>query len=87
MGSDDFVPFDGFNHEDIFPSLDDVADFYDTDFDEYKNLTNDTILSFNLTELETNLTMLQGDFANMVNRIITAEMPHTICYPVWRTEQ
>ena len=58
VGSEDFVPFDGFNTDDIFPSLGDVSDFLGrVRFDEYENISiNASILSFNLTELQANLT-------------------------------
>lgn len=68
VGSDDFLPFDDFNSGDIFPNLTDIANSYDDiNFDEYNNLSNDTILSFNLTMLEINLTELQEISNNTVS--------------------
>ena len=69
MGGDSFLPFDGFNTEDIFPSLTDINGSYENvNFDEYENITNDTaILSFDLMELKDNLTTLQLFFNTTVN--------------------
>ena len=60
IGNDDFLPFDGYNSDDIFPSLEEVMDFFNRiNFNEYDNISNDTaILSFNITELQANLTNL-----------------------------
>ena len=51
----DFLPFEDFDSNSIFPNLTDIENSYDIDFGEYKNLTNDTILSFSLEELESQL--------------------------------
>lgn len=64
MGSGDFIPFDDFNSDDIFPNLTDVNNSSDMNFDDHNNLPNDTILSFNLTSLETNLINLKDFFNN-----------------------
>ena len=60
----DFLPFEDFDRESIFPNLTDIENSYDIDFGEYKNLTNDTILSFSLEELGSQL----EDILNMVSR-------------------
>ena len=62
VGTDEFLPFDGFNSGDIFPNLTDISGSYDFNFEGYKSFINDTILSFNLTELEANLMELQTAF-------------------------
>ena len=58
VGTEDFQPFDSFNSSDIFPYLSKVNDsFFEVDFHEFEQTINETeFLSFNLAELEANLT-------------------------------
>ena len=60
VGSEDFQPFDSFTSDDIFPYLADVnQSFSEIDFREFKEMINETeFLSFDLTELEGNLTVI-----------------------------
>ena len=81
VGSDSFLPFDGFNSENVFPSLADVNSSYDTvNFDEYENITNSTtILSFDLMELKDNLTALQMIFNTTVGHNSYVSCCHNFC--------
>ena len=60
VGSEDFQPFDSFTSDDIFPYLADVnQSFSEIDFREFKEMINEIeFLSFDLTELEGNLTVI-----------------------------
>ena len=60
VGSEDFLPFDGFTSEDIFPYLADVNESFTTiDFREFAEKINESeFLSFDLTQLEANLTLV-----------------------------
>ncbi|CAI8036570.1 Prominin-1-A, partial [Geodia barretti] len=70
VGSEDFLPFDGFTNEDIFPYLADVNESFTTiDFREFAEKINESeFLSFDLTQLEANLTLVVN--ASTVNTTV-----------------